>query len=185
MRTRNVQFEGSKLKQHSRGFSLIELLVVVAIILIIMAIAIPSFLRSKMAANEASAAEYVRAITTAATVYNTFWGNGYPPTLATLGGVGVTASCNQALLLDQLITAPPNTKSGYTFGYLGTGPNTPPEAGCGARGFNSYLTTAVPELIGYTGQRSFCSTTPGVIHFDPTGNPIGSPAACDALQTLQ
>ena len=55
------------------GFSLIELLIVVAIILIIAAIAIPNFLRSRMAANEASAVENVRTITTASVIYSTTW----------------------------------------------------------------------------------------------------------------
>lgn len=166
-----------------RGFTLIELLIVVAIILIIAAIAIPSFLRSRMAANEGSAVEHIRTITTAATVYSSTWNNGYPPTFATLGGVGFTASCTQALLLDNLITLPPHLKSGYTFSYVGAGTNVLPVPGC-APGFYQYLVTAVPATVGYTGQRSFCSDTPGVIHFDSTGAPIASMAACEALPAL-
>ncbi|HEV2287635.1 MAG TPA: prepilin-type N-terminal cleavage/methylation domain-containing protein [Candidatus Acidoferrales bacterium] len=166
-----------------QGFSLIELLIVIAIILIIAAIAIPNYLRSKMAANEASAVEHVRAIGTAATVYNTSWNNGYPASLPTLGGVGATATCTQAILLDSLITSPPFAKSGYIFSYQGVGSNTPVVPGCPA-GFYSYLTTAVPITLGSSGQRSFCSDLPGAIHFDITGAAITSAAQCDALPTL-
>jgi len=166
-----------------RGFSLIELLIVVAIILIIAAIAIPSYLRSKMAANEASAAEHVRAITTAATAYNTTWNNGYPPDLPTMGGLGLTATCKQAMLLDPLITTKPFLKSGYIFSYQGVGPNTPAVPGC-TPGFWAYLVTAAPVTPGFTGQRSFCSDLPGVIHYDATGAAITSTAQCDALPPL-
>jgi type IV pilus assembly protein PilA len=175
-----------QMKRHARsqrGFTLIELLVVVAILLIIAAIAIPSFLRSKMAANEAAAVSNLRAMTTAATVYSASWSNGYPPDLPTMGGPGPVATCNQASLLDPLITTAPFQKSGYTFGYTGVGPNTAPIAGC-VPGFNAYLASAVPITVSYTGQRSFCSDVPGVIHYDPTGRPIASVAACDALPAL-
>jgi len=167
----------------NRGFTLIELLIVVAIILVLAAIAIPNYLRSKMAANEASAVSHVRAITTAATVYNTTWSNGYPPDLPTMGGAGFVASCTQALLLDSLVTAPPHLKSGYVFSYVGVGMNTPAPPGC-VPGFYGFLVSAVPSTVGATGNRSFCSDLPGVIHFDATGAPIGSVAACDALPAL-
>jgi len=171
--------------RESRGFSLIELLVVIAIILIISAIAIPNFLRSRMAANEASAAANVRTLTTAATAYNSTWSNGYPPNLATLGGPGPGATCDQALLLDPLMTTPPFQKNGYTFSYTGVGPNVALGPGCTSPGYNAYLTTAVPIVVGNTGGRSFCSDLPGVIHFDSTGAVIGSAAACDALPAMQ
>jgi type IV pilus assembly protein PilA len=169
----------------SQGFTLIELLIVVAIILIIAAIAIPNFLRSRMAANEAAAASNLRSISTATVVYNTTWDNGFPPTLAALGGPGPVATCDFAVLLDPVLTAAPNIKSGYRFAYSGQGAPVAAGAGCGAPGFEGYLATAVPIKVGMTGQRSFCSDTPGVIHYDVTGSAIGSIATCDALPILQ
>jgi type IV pilus assembly protein PilA len=168
------------------GFTLIELLIVVAIILIIAAIAIPNLLRSRMAANEAAAIENLRAITTASVVYNATWSNGYPPALTALGGVsGAAATCDQAILLDSLLANSPSQASGYVFSYAGQDGNfTNSPSNCGAPGFNGYFVTGVPIVTGTTGQRSFCSDTPGVIHFDPGGSAIASVASCDALPTL-
>ena len=100
-----------------------------------------------------------------------------------MGGVGLVATCAQAILLDPVITTPPFMKSGYNFTYTGVGANTPLVAGC-APGFYKYLATATPAVLGSTGERSFCSDTPGVIHFDATGAAIASVAACDALPSL-
>src|SRR5438876_11506109 len=105
-----------------KGFSLIELLIVVAIILIIAAIAIPNLLRSKIAANESSAVGSVRTIGTAEVTYSSSWGSGYAPTLAELGGTApcTTATAASACLIDSLLSLAPNTKSGYKFSALGT-----------------------------------------------------------------
>jgi type IV pilus assembly protein PilA len=168
------------------GFTLIELLIVIAIILVIAAIAIPNFLRSRMAANQAAAVESLRTFTTASVVYDSTWGNGYPPSMAALGGVPTaTATCDAAILVDQIITTPPNIKSGYTFGYTGQGGNVTGEPpNCGSPGFNGYLVTAAPAIVAQTGTDSYCSYTPGVIHFDVTGVVSASEASCDALPTL-
>lgn len=178
--TRDSRYPGSI---RSSGFSLIELLIVVAIILIIAAIAIPSLLRSRMAAQEAAASENVRTLVTAAIVYSTEYQNGFPPSMLTLGGP-TPANCNQADLIDPVIATPPSQKSGYVYAYTGQGGNAPQGGGCGAPGFNAFLITAKPLVFGITGQRTFCSDTPGVIHYDPTGNVPASMAACDALDTL-
>ncbi len=118
-----------------KGFSLIELLIVVAIILIIAAIAIPNLLRSRIAANESSAVGSVRTLTTAQVTYSSTYGTGYT-TLAQLGGAaGCTAAPATACLIDPVLTL--GTKSGYT---VDSQPNT--GAGTNASPFNGFETNA-------------------------------------------
>ena len=150
--------------RNSKGFSLIELLIVVAIILIIAAIAIPNLLRAKIAADEASAAQSVRQINTAEFAYNAAYPNaGYASDLASLGGPPpCTPSATTACLLDDVLasaTPGKGSKSGYVFQATGI-------AAVGAFN-NSFLSGAAPLTFGVTGTRDFCSTEDGVIRFDP------------------
>jgi prepilin-type N-terminal cleavage/methylation domain-containing protein len=140
------------MRNKQKGFSLIELLIVVAIILIIAAIAIPNLLRSKMAANEASAVGSLRTINTSSVAYSTTYGN-YPPALTNLGPAsGGTATSTTADLIDSVLAG--GTKSGYVFSYT-AGTNN-----------QSYTVTAGPVTQNVTGQRYFYTDQSGVIRAD-------------------
>lgn len=170
------------MKTKEKGFSLIELLIVVAIILIIAAIAVPNLLRSRMSAYEASAVGSLRAMNTSAVMYASIYGNGFPPSLAAMGtptgGGGGVATCNQALLVDEVLTT--GLKSGYTFVYTMSNPNPAAPTGCASAGGNTYTLTASPQIVGSTGQRMFYTDQSGVIRFDPTG--AGASAVSAPLQ---
>jgi len=155
-------------KKNQNGFSLIELLIVVAIILIIAAIAIPNLLRSRMAANEASAVGSLRTINTACVTYSTTYQSvGYPASLAALGPAA-TATSTSADLVDSVLSA--GTKSGYTFTYTQDTTNTPS---------TGYTVQGEPQTRGTTGQRGFFTDQSGVIRYNTAA------AATSASSPLQ
>jgi prepilin-type N-terminal cleavage/methylation domain-containing protein len=152
-----------------KGFSLIELLIVVAIILIIAAIAIPNLMRSRMAANEASAAGSLRTVNTAQVTYSTTYGTGFAP-LANLGGASpCVAAAATACLIDPVLTI--GAKSGYT-----VATTVPAALGTVPAPNVTYEVSAVPLAAGQSGQRSFCTDQSGVIRADPAGS--AAPATC-------
>jgi prepilin-type N-terminal cleavage/methylation domain-containing protein len=152
-----------------KGFSLIELLIVVAIILIIAAIAIPNLLRARMAANESSAVASIRTINTAEVTYNSTYPTvGFAPALTNLGGalgVACVPSSTTACLIDAVLSSNGNPagsgKSGYMFA---TG------AGTVSGGVNvGYTAVATPVTRNQTGIRAFCAEEDGVVRVDPAG----------------
>lgn len=165
--------------RNQKGFSLIELLIVVAIILIIAAIAIPNLLRARIAANESSAVASIRTINTAEITYQI--GNpaiGYASALSVLGGASpCTITATTACLLDNTLAG--GTKSGYSFRA------TPVVVGT----VNALVTvSAVPVTWNQTGVRGFCANEDAVIR---AVTPVAAPAPattaalCNAYTTLQ
>ena len=163
--------------KRQEGFSLIELLIVVAIILIIAAIAIPNFMRSKMAANEASAVSSLRVINTGEITYASAYSSiGYSAALSHLGGnpavcaVGTGATQTGACLIDNVLALASSAaaaKSGYYFLYAPVG-----NAG------TAYTVQAPPAIPGVTGGRYFFSDQTNVIRYglssqsDQTSSPL-------------
>jgi prepilin-type N-terminal cleavage/methylation domain-containing protein len=163
-----------------KGFSLIELLIVVAIILIIAAIAIPNLLRARIAANESSAASIVRTLNTAEVSYVTAYpSTGYSLTMNLLGGTctsTVPPTNAAACLIDNTLATTGNVtgKSGYLFNETGTG--GPPQG--------AYFITANPLAPGSSGVNAFCSVEDAVVRKDSTGTGATDGPSCQAFPSL-
>lgn len=168
-----------------KGFSLIELLIVVAIILIIAAIAIPNLLRARIAANESSAVQSIRTINTAQVTYqSTYPTVGFTNTLLSLGPPtaagcsGVTPSAASACLLDWVLA---NAKTTPKSGYMFTNPVVSAAGGINV----DYEVEGTPASLGQSGVRGFCSNSDGVIRYNNPGAAVGTIAGCAGLTALQ
>jgi len=157
----------SRRSQLELGFTLIELLIVMSIMLIIMAFAVPQMLKVKKTADEDSAIQTLRTIGSAEASFNSAYpGTGYACPLASLGGDPKSGapSATAAQLIDPAL-ASSGQKSGYTFTVT-----------CGTKVtvnnqdmYTSYTLTGVPQTVGKTGDRGYCSDENDIIKFDPTG----------------
>jgi type IV pilus assembly protein PilA len=170
------------LMRKMRGFSLIELLIVVAIILVIAAIAIPNLMRARMAANDSSAAASVRTIATAEIAYSTaYTAIGFPLIQASLGGAapctpGVITAC---LVDDYLATnGAGKGKSGYAFNAIAS-------ASAGSATNDQFYSTGTP-LGSSQGSRAYCSVEDVVLRLQPAGTITLVPSynACTVLNPM-
>jgi type IV pilus assembly protein PilA len=163
--------------KRQKGFTLIELVIVLAIILIIAAVTIPCLTSAKINANEASAIASIRAIQTAQASYQTTYGaEGYASSLAALGGSeSCTPSPVMACLLDEGLTS--GTKAGYAFAVV---------AGHPVNGANTtYVAGAAPTAYNHTGVRRFCSTDKNVIRWDVNTEGSSSPPTAEECARFQ
>lgn len=149
------------MNRRQRGFSLIELLIVVTIILIISAIAIPSLTHSRMQANETAAVGALKALTESAVMYSNSYG-GFPRSISNLGpsGGGPNSSSVAADLIDSTLAS--GVKSGYKFTFTIVAADP-------AGNVVSYAITAVPVTPGTSGQKAFYTDQGGVIRVSPSG----------------
>jgi type IV pilus assembly protein PilA len=165
-----------------KGFSLIELLIVVTIILIIAAIAVPNLIRAKIAANQSSAVASLRTFDSAANTYRNTYQNGYPGTLGELAPAS-PATCNASGMIDDVLAT--GQKSGYQFTWQpGAEQITSVPSGCGAAGYlDMFSVTATP--FGFpTGTIYYCVDATGVIRQDTaviTATTAGCPASAQPI----
>lgn len=150
------------------GFTLVELLIVIAVIGIVSAISVPAMLRARRAGNEAAAIGSLRALNSAESSYAAVAAKGgFSPTLATLA-----ASCpgSTAGFISPDLSTDPSTKSGYIITMMPSASSSPGPNDCnGVATETAYYSTAVPVSAGLSGLRAFASNGAGTIFYDRTG----------------
>ncbi len=157
---------GAQEVKRRNGFTLMELLIVIAIILILMLMAIPTIGSLKKQANETSALASIRAINQAQLQYeSTFPSNGYASTLASLGGDPKAGSPTPAA--GQFLQG--DISSGVKSGYIFSIGNITKVNLSGTDRVTGYQVNAIPQTVGQTGNRGFCSDQFGTIKADPAG----------------
>jgi type IV pilus assembly protein PilA len=165
-----------------KGFSLIELLIVVAIILIIAAIAIPNLLRSKMSANDSAAASTIRTLNTSQVTFATNYPNfGYADTFTRLGPNPAPPVCDvtAACLIDNVLASTangPSPKSGYAYFLTGAPPN--------ANIVGDYVVGANALTMNSTGTNNYCSTADAVVRSQKSAIPAVVPVQQNNNTTL-
>ena len=139
------------------GFSLIEVIVVIAVIMIIAAIAIPKLLRAKMVANESAAAASLRAIATVQVAYDATYQQGYAPSLSALGPpASPPPTALKSDLVDSVLAS--GIRNGYSFVYVAidnTGTGKP----------DAFTVNANPVSPGQTGEKYFYVDQTNVIRY--------------------
>jgi type IV pilus assembly protein PilA len=159
MRSQTTKREAVEGARKAQGFSLIEVLLVVAIILIIAAIAIPNYIHSKERANESGAVQNLRTITTAETVYSTEYSIGYTTSLAQLGGTSVTVDQNNAGLIDSVLAT--GIKAGYTYTYSVLSTDSSGDV-------QDFSVNADPVIPGQTGDQHYYTDESNIIRSNLT-----------------